>query len=1593
MAEFEVKSERVKSFLREPLDVTFQSLTVDDLKQLVQYWGGDVTHGLKKSVLLEMARELAVEQGIPTEVVGLLPVSKGVSSTLELEMMKLKMHNDLELEKQRQELAFRRELEFEKLKGELAIKERASERAADDSLALERERWRDASPPPFDMRRNLCILPKFSEKDLDTFFVLFERLAQSRKWPEEEQVVMLQSVLIGKAQEAYSSISPDQALSYKAVKEAVLKAYELVPEAYRLKFRTWKLQDKQSHVEFAREMMLHFSRWRNASEAHDYESLCNLITLEQFKNSVSESVSTYITERKARTASEAAILADEYVLIRKVVHKDRSLSDYRGSDPQRHDVRFRPSKPSQFVPSRGNSPLPMRDVAGTDGRLDRTRICHVCRLRGHWRNECPRSSYVRGPKPVGLLARSCQSLSPTLSQSVSEMSKQLYDYTPFITNGLVHLGDGLEKHVKVLRDTGASQSLILSNVLKFGPDSYTGSSVLIRSVTGHLTIPLHTVILTSELVSGEVVLGVCTEFPMTGVSLILGNDLAGPRVTKPSALPVVVDNPMVFKEPDVAGLEFPEVFTSCAVTRAMAKKNMLDDKRVPHVDSAQCDLSDTFFSDFETLCQPDHVTIINPVKEDVVGEEDVNNLDIGPSVESGREVPPAFDTLLNVSRDKLIDEQQADPTLRSLFDLVVPEAGLPKLQSGYFLQGGLLCRKWVFKAESYTNNVIQVVVPYKFRKAVLQVSHNEVAGHTGVRKTYDRVMRSFFWPNLKRDVALYVRTCHTCQITGKPNQRIPVAPLRPISAISPPFHHLVVDCVGPLPRSKAGHCYLLTVMCQSTRYPEAFPLRSITTRSVLKALTSFMSTFGIAKVIQTDQGSNFMSRQFAKALKQLKARHNISSAYHPQSQGALERFHQTLKSLLRSYCTELGGDWEEGLPWLLLAIREVVQESTGFSPNELVFGHVVRGPAAVLADEWRKEKPPENVLDYVSGFRYRLYQARAVALKVLEKSQKKMQRLYDKKAVSRSFVPGDQVLALLPLPNSPFQAKFSGPYSVERCLSNENYLIGTPDRRKNFQLCHINLLKAYYPPSTSTVTSMPNSSSCVETVGLIAPVVPVPDPVLPFLSEKGEEDAQIPEGYLFQGRLENSAYLKTIETQLEYLTEEQRSDLISLIQSHLALFPDTPTRTNVISHDIDVGNATPIKQRFYRVSLPKQKHLDSEVDYMVRNGIARPAFSEWSSPCLLVAKTAELQRFCTDFRKVNAVTKSDCFPLPRMEDCVDKVGSAVYVTKLDLLKGFWQVPLTPRAQEISSFITPTGLYSYLVMPFGLKNAPSTFQRLMNRVLSGLEGCAAYLDDVVVCGDTWPQHVQRLEALFDRLAQATLTVNLAKCEFAKATVTYLGKVVGQGQVKPVMAKVVAIEAFPIPTSKKELLRFLGMVGYYRGFCNNFSTVAAPLTDLLQAKNPFYWSKDCETAFNATKALLCNAPVLAAPRFDRQFTLQVDASGVGAGAVLLQPDEDGLEHPVGYFSRKFNACQCRYAVIEQEALALIWALQHFAVYVGSVPGPLVIYTDHNPLTFLKSMMNPNQRLMRWSLFLQAYDLRIKHIKGTANVLADALSRAPV
>lgn len=357
-----------------------------------------------------------------------------------------------------------------------------------------------------------------------------------------------------------------------------------------------------------------------------------------------------------------------------------------------------------------------------------------------------------------------------------------------------------------------------------------------------------------------------------------------------------------------------------------------------------------------------------------------------------------------------------------------------------------------------------MVVPACYRGNVLSLAHESSwSGHLGVSKTYDLVLKHFFWPGLKADVASHCRSCHVCQLAGKPNQVIRPAPLCPFPALGKLFERVIVDCVGPLPQSKTGNQHLLTIMCASTRFPEAVPLCNVTASSVVRALIKFFSTFGLPKVLQTDQGTNFKSTLFKQILDTLNIKHVTSSAYHPESQGALEHCHQTLKSMLWKFCLDSDRSWDEGIPFCLFAARETVQESLWFSNAELVFGHTVRGPIKVLKEKFLlRDAAADNVLDYVSRLRARLHHAPNLAKEMLCCSQVGMNKRFDQSAWARRFEVGDEVLALVPVPGSSLFVRFDGPFRILKVLSDTDYVVETPDRRRKTRVCRINMLKAYH---------------------------------------------------------------------------------------------------------------------------------------------------------------------------------------------------------------------------------------------------------------------------------------------------------------------------------------------------------------------------------------------------------------------------------------------------------------------------------------------------------------------------------------------------
>uniref|UniRef100_A0A1X7TVH1 Reverse transcriptase domain-containing protein n=1 Tax=Amphimedon queenslandica TaxID=400682 RepID=A0A1X7TVH1_AMPQE len=723
-----------------------------------------------------------------------------------------------------------------------------------------------------------------------------------------------------------------------------------------------------------------------------------------------------------------------------------------------------------------------------------------------------------------------------------------------------------------------------------------------------------------------------------------------------------------------------------------------------------------------------------------------------------------------------------------------------------------------------------------------------------------------------------------------------------------------------------------------------------------------MSRVGLPDEILTDQGSNFTSRLLAEIYGMLRIKGIRTTPYHPQTDGLVERFNGTLKRMLRSCTSRNPKEWNTLLPYLLFAYREVPQQSTGFSPFELLYGRAVRGPLDVLKESWEtKEDHAEDIVTYVTEMRSRLEEMSELARENLKRSQGKQKVWYDRKARDRKFGPGDKVLVMQPSSTHKLTAEWKGPCKIIRAVGEVNYEVEI-GRGQKTKILHINMLKQWREAEETSYM-----------IGCIHEDEEWGD--LPVIDRDINEEEEL------EGELGES------------LSKEQRKDLEQLKRRYKDVVTSKLGQTNRIEHQIRVGDVTPSRQRPYRLPYAKYEAVRKELQSMEQMGVIRPSCSEWASPMVIVPKKDGDIRVCVDYRKVNSVLKFDAYPVPRVDEMIDRIGRGRFITTLDLNKGYWQIPVEEASQDKTAFVTPFGLYQFTMMPFGLQGAPATFQRLVDQVLRGTEGFAgAYIDDIAIYSETWEDHMEHVEEVLTRLRAAGLTANPKKCKFGMSEVVYLGHKIGRGQVKPEVSKIAAVRDYPKPRSKTDKRSFLGLVGYYRKFIPHFASVAAPLSDLTKKNlKVFNWTGECDQAFTKLKKLLCEAPVLRSPNLNKEMILQTDASNRGVGAVLSQIDNDGVEHPLVYVSRKLLPREERFSIVEKECLAVVWAIQTLAVYLYGKE--FLLQTDHHALYWLDRVKSRNARLTRWSLYLQEWRFRIQYKRGKDNGNADGLSRGPL
>jgi len=484
--------------------------------------------------------------------------------------------------------------------------------------------------------------------------------------------------------------------------------------------------------------------------------------------------------------------------------------------------------------------------------------------------------------------------------------------------------------------------------------------------------------------------------------------------------------------------------------------------------------------------------------------------------------------------------------------------------------------------------------------------------------------------------------------------------------------------------------------------------------------------------------------------------------------------------------------------------------------------------------------------------------------------------------------------------------------------------------------------------------------------------------------------------------------VNTIGPQVSHMTESQKIIIKNLVQSHKNLFADPDTKlayTTKVVGEIRTSSDSPVYGKHYPYPASLRQEVEKQINEMLEDGIIRPSRSPYNAPVWVVPKKSgqseeKKYRLVIDYRKLNDVTISDRYPIPEIGEIIAQLGDNKYFSVLDLKSGFHQIPLKDTDIEKTAFAVNGGKYEFTRLPFGLKNSPSIFQRALDDILREYIGkiCYVYVDDIIVFSKNEVEHGQNLEKVFSTLQNANMRVQIEKCHFFKNEVDFLGYTISQDGVKTNIDKIKAIAKFPIPKTLKDLRSFLGMTGYYRRFIRDYAKIAKPLTILLRGEEGrISKNKSSRTAINLDKkainafeklknTLISRDVTLAYPDFGKEFQLTTDASSYAIGAVLEQN-----HRPITFISRTLTKTEENYATNEREMLAIVWALQSLRHYLYGY-SKVVIYTDHQPLSFSNSVNNHNAKLKRWRDLIGEYNHEIKYKPGVANVVADALSRAP-
>ena len=1492
--------------------------------------------------------------------------------------------------------------------------------------------------------------------DLDAYLLRFERACEAYHVHENDRVMQLARLLQGKALDVYNRLSDSELQSYGSLKDQLLKRFRLTEGGYRKKFRESKLEVGETPSQFANRLKHYLARWLEMSGLEaTYEGLESLIVRDQYFFTCGKDLQLFLKEQGKLNLDDMTTKASHYLEAhgyQKANWESHKGRDERsgprianaGNDKnvmrcdichrtnhKTADHRENPTKQSNGGTTNHNS-------GGTNkssGTTNKGITCYNCGKAGHRAYQCdvPRSGQPR-------LAGAMQVIPEPTETSITQNEPVTHKCSNSNTTGEVKLCCGctipvvagawsdrgrkeLEKlrttlnpccqgtingiTTDILRDTGCSTVVVKSGLVK--PEQMTGETELCVLIDGAAKrFPTAMVELDTPYYTGTTK-ALCMESPIQDV--IIGN-IPGAR------------DPRSFEINDSVEQNANKITSS---TESHVNKHMCSESNNVRPISVRNDVTENVNNNSLTTAQNEHslnesvkATIFtvettansmggatsamhscNENSQNVNAEQSVklDAVQVGGAVETramaekasrpkhALKVPEVDGIDINV--DTLKELQAKDETLKKCWEL----SKLPlrdDAKSGFVVRNNILYR--AYRDGRDRDRRYQLVVPKELREKVLTLAHETLlSGHRGTAKTISRVSQDFYYPGVYEDCRRHCMSCDICQRSVHKGS-VGKAPLGKLPLIGVPFSMVCIDIIGPLSPPSDGNRYILTIIDQCTRFPEAIPLKDIESSTVAEALMSTFSRVGLPNRIHSDCGSNLTSAMMREVYRLMSISPSTTAPWHPMGNGIIENFNKTIKNLLKKVAVERPKDWSRYLAPLMFAVRDTPQDSTGFSPFELLYGRTVRTPMTLLKELWTGEVvEPElkTTYQYVIDLRERIEETCALAKEELSKVQTRNQKYYNRKTRNRQLRVGDYVLLLLPTEHNKLLLAWQGPFPVVAKVGEVDYRVEiAPGKVKTY---HINLLKKYYhrdglqqiaaKEQTDTVTVTGTSDSQVHTLGAVACVLE--DIETDGISSMISDADSIPLYNVTQKETINDVMINPA------LTDAQKSDIRSLLEEYNEIFTDIPRETHLTEHKVVLTQREPVRCKAYPIPYHLESVMNKELDDMLAMGIIERSDAAYASPIVLVKKSDNTYRMCINFKELNKITVFDPEPMMSPDDIFPKLSGSKFYSTFDFCKGYWAIPMEESSKDCTSFITSRGLMRFRVMPFGMVNAGSTYNRMVRKLLEGSQNLESYVDDIIGYSQDWAYHLQILRDLCERVRRAKLSLKPSKCKIGFDTVDFLGHTLKTDFISPQSETVGRVLRMSPPKTKKQVRSLIGLVNFYRRYIPDCATLLSPISDLTKGKGPnlVEWGESQERAFNKLKDILSSEPILKLPDLQKDFILQTDASNFGIGGCLFQV-HDGEKHPVMYASRKLLDREKNYSVGEREALAIKWGVEKFHRFLYG--RHFTLESDHRPLQYLNSSDSQSPRLMRWSLALQPYRYTIKYIRGEDNFCADCLSR---